>query len=147
MPELTTNQKGAIAETAIAHAAVKAGIGVLQPLADERYDLVFDFGSRFVRVQCKWAVRLGDVVAVRCRTCRRARHGLVHRGYTADEIDAIAAYCADIDRCFYLSLGACRGQAYVHLRLAPTRNHQRLGVNWADDFDFERLHWESLVGP
>jgi hypothetical protein len=30
---LTTNQKGAIAETAIAHEAVKLGIGVYRPLA------------------------------------------------------------------------------------------------------------------
>jgi len=44
---LTTDQKGAIAETAIIHAAVKLGIGVYKPLADgDRYDLIFDLGTK-----------------------------------------------------------------------------------------------------
>jgi hypothetical protein len=43
--ELTTDQKGAIAETAIVHTAIKLGIGVAKPIADERYDLIFDFGG------------------------------------------------------------------------------------------------------
>jgi len=60
---LTTDQKGAIAESSIAAAAIKLGIGVLKPLSDgHRYDLVFDVGTRLLRVQCKWAVRRGDVV-------------------------------------------------------------------------------------
>jgi len=50
---LTTNQKGAVAETAIAHEAIKLGIGVYRPLCDERYDLIFDLGPTLVRVQCK----------------------------------------------------------------------------------------------
>jgi hypothetical protein len=144
---LSTNQKGAIAETAIVHAAVKAGISVLQPLADERYDFVFDLRTRFVRVQCKWAVRSDDVVSVRCRTCRRARTGLVHGRYTPEEIDAVAAYCAELGRCFFLPIQFLAGRTTIHLRLARARNNQELGVNWADDFDFEHLHWDELKGP
>jgi PD-(D/E)XK nuclease superfamily protein len=57
---LTTNQEGAIAETAIVHAAVKLGIGLFKLISDgERYDLIFDVGSRLLRVQCKWATRMG----------------------------------------------------------------------------------------
>ncbi len=44
--ELTTNQKGLIAETAIMHEAAKLGIGVARPLDDERYDLILDLGDR-----------------------------------------------------------------------------------------------------
>jgi hypothetical protein len=39
---MTTDQKGAIAEAAIAFQAMKLGIGVFRPLGDERYDLIFD---------------------------------------------------------------------------------------------------------
>ncbi|MBD0348648.1 MAG: hypothetical protein ICV59_05815, partial [Thermoleophilia bacterium] len=80
---LSTDQKGAIAETAIAHAAVALGIGVSKPVGDERYDLIFDLRPRLLRVQCKWAVRLGDVIAVRCYSTRRTATGLLKRGYTA----------------------------------------------------------------
>ena len=53
--ELTTDQKGAIAELAIAHAAAVLGVGVFKPLTDgERYDLIFDLRPRLLRVQCKW---------------------------------------------------------------------------------------------
>ena len=95
---MTTNQKGAIAEAAITLAAVKLGIDVYRPVAEGgRYDLIFGVGSELVRVQCKWASKHGNVVIVRCRSCRRAREGLVHRGYTPDEVDAIAAYCLELD--------------------------------------------------
>lgn len=47
------NHKGNVAEAAIAAAAVKLGVEVLRPqLEHSRYDLVFEIGSRFVRVQC-----------------------------------------------------------------------------------------------
>jgi hypothetical protein len=63
---MTPDQKGSIAETAIVHAAVKLGIGVLKPVSDgERYDLVFDLRPRLIRIQCKWAVRRGELVIVR----------------------------------------------------------------------------------
>jgi hypothetical protein len=61
--ELSTDQKGAIAESAIVHAAIKLGIGVLKPVTDgHRYDLVFDFCPDLVRVQCKWTRLHGDVI-------------------------------------------------------------------------------------
>ena len=141
---LTTDQKGTIAEMAIAWAAVKRGIGVFRPLTDgERYDLIFDLRPRLVRVQCKWAVRSGDVVIIRAYSCRRTNTGLRRSFYSADEIDAIAAYCAEIDRCFYLPLSEIPGRTGIHLRLAATANNQQLGVSWADDFDFERLEFSS----
>ena len=40
LPELTTDQKGAIAETAIVHEAVKLGIEVYRPVMEGgRFDL------------------------------------------------------------------------------------------------------------
>jgi hypothetical protein len=53
---LTSDQKGAVAETAIVHAAIKLGISVYTPVAEGgRYDMIFELGWRLVRVQCKWA--------------------------------------------------------------------------------------------
>ena len=133
---LTTNQKGAIAETAITHVAVKLGIGVFRPVADERYDLIFDLRPQLLRVQCKWAVKLSDVVLVRCRSCRRNRDGLVHRSYSRQEIDAIAAYCAELGTCYLLPAELATDRTGVLLRLRPARNNQRSGINWAKDFEF-----------
>ena len=67
------------------------------------------------------------------------------RPYTRAEIDAFAVYCAELDRCFFLPTGQFDGQSAVTLRLGPARNKQRLGVNWADDYAFERLALHSAV--
>jgi hypothetical protein len=88
---LSTNQKGAIAESAIACAAMRLGVGVFRAVADERYDLIFDTGGRLLRVQCKTAALNGDVVLIRCYSCRRTAGGQLKRPYTSEEIDVIAA--------------------------------------------------------
>jgi hypothetical protein len=134
---LTTDQKGAIAEMGIAWHATQLGVDVYKPVSDGgRYDLIFDLRERLWRVQCKWASRYGDVLIVRCYSARRARGGLRRRLYSADEIDAFAAYNAELDRCFFLPYERFPGKANILLRLAPTRNNQRLGINWADEYDF-----------
>ena len=144
---LTTDQKGAIAELAIAHVAAELGVGVFKPLTDgERYDLIFDFRPRLMRVQCKWALSTATLLIVRCYSCRRAARDCVKRSYTADEIDAIAAYCAELDRCFFLPRRDFDGRLQVQLRLAPSRNNQRVGINWAEDFELE-ARLTALLGP
>jgi hypothetical protein len=134
---LTTNQKGAIAETAIAHEAIKLGIDVYRPVAEGgRFDLIFVFeDASLARVQCKWAVRLGDVVVIHSYSCRRTREGVRRRCYTADEIDAIAAYCMELDRCFYVPIAKIAHHRQFQLRLGPARNNQTKGINWATEYD------------
>jgi hypothetical protein len=135
---LTTDQKGAIAEMGFAWHATQLGVDVYKPVAEGgRFDLIFDFDGRLWRVQCKWARRVGDVVLVRCYSCRRAREGMQVRRYTPDEIDAFAAYCAELDRCYFLPIELVGNKRNVHLRLATARNNQREGVKWAEDFEFE----------
>ncbi len=133
---LTTNQKSLIAETAVIHECAKLGVPVLRPLDDQRYDLVLDLGAQMLRVQCKWAAKRGDVIVIRCRTCRRGRDGLIHRSYRAGEIDAVAAYSPDTGRCYLLPAELSVECAGVHLRLAPTKNNQAIGIRWARDFEF-----------
>lgn len=144
---MTPDQKGSIAEIAVMNAAAKLGVGVLKPLTDgERYDLVLDLRPRLVRVQCKWALRDDNVVVVRCRSCRRGRDGYVRRSYSADEVDAIAAYCLELDQCYFLPIRRFTGYTTILLRLAPTRNNQKLGINWAKDFEFKAT-LQEFVGP
>ena len=113
--ELSTDQKGAIAESAIVHAAIKLGIGVFRPLSDgERYDLIFDLRPRLVRVQVKWAPRHGDVVVVRAYSNRRScAPGYDRRRYWPSEIDGFAAYCPHLDRRFFVPGAAFRPRAHA----------------------------------
>jgi hypothetical protein len=145
---LSTNQKGALAEAAIVHAALKLGLDVYRPVSEGgRCDLIFGIDSRLVRVQCKLAFRRGDVLEVRLYSSRRSRAGCVRRAYTTDDVDAIAAYSVELDRCFLLPMNRFEGSLSVSLRLARARNNQRRGVNNADDFSLESLNLGSYPGP
>ena len=134
---LSSNQKGAIAETAIAHAAVNLGIEVYRPVAEGgRFDLIFAFADASLsRVQCKWAPLVRDTVAIRTYSARRAREGMRYRSYTAEEIDAIAAYCPETGECYYVPVERVAGRRVIHLRTKPTRNNQADRVNYAVEYE------------
>jgi hypothetical protein len=119
--ELRTSQKGAVAEAEIALAAIRLDLLVLRPVNEGgRYDLAIDVGNKLLRVQCKWASRLGDVLSIRCATSRHTPRGYLKTTYSADEVDVIAAYAPDTDRCYLVPIDEAAGMATVSLRLAPT---------------------------
>ena len=135
--ELTTDQKGTIAEAAVTHAAAELGVGVLKPITNGlRYDLIFDIGGQLRRIQVKWARLYSQVIIIRCYSARRARDGLRSRTYAATDVDAVAAWCPDVRRCFLLMPEHFDGRHVFQLRVSPARNNQHLRVNWAEDFDF-----------
>ncbi len=129
------NLRGNVAELKIAAEAARLGIPVLRPMTEhERYDLVFELEGKLKRVQCKSAPRKGDIVSVRFVTNRRGPNGFIRTKYSAQEIDAVAAYCPELDECFYLPIELIAGTTTLHLRLAPTRNGQRAALHFAPDY-------------
>lgn len=146
MLELTPSKKGAITEAAIALAAIRLDLLVLRPMTEGgRYDLALDIGGQILRLQCKSSWRQRDVLITPCNTSRHTPRGYVRTTYTADEIDAIAAYSPDTDKCYLIPIRDVAGMSSVRLRLAPTRNNQLLKIRWAEDYEFEtslRRHWD-----
>lgn len=139
------NLKGAIAETRIAACATELGIGVLRPIAEHgRYDLAFDIGRRLLRVQCKWAAMSGGAVVVRSYSCRRTGNGMRVRRYTPEEIDGVAAYCAELRKCYFLSASLIDGHRHIHLRVGPAKNNQRAAIHQASAFEFAAIDWGRL---
>jgi prevent-host-death family protein len=135
---LSTNRKGAIAETKIAAAATELGIPVLRPIVEHaRYDLAFEIGDRILRVQCKWGAldEDGAVIKVSLRSSWCTPNGYEHRSYQPDEIDLVAVYCGDLDRCYLLPHELAVGRSGIWLRLAPPKNGQRASLNRAVDFE------------
>ncbi len=132
------NHKGNVAELAIAAEAARRGLSVLKPLTEhERFDLVLGIGGRLFRVQCKWASLRGEVVKVHLGSSYHSpTRGYVRTTYGADEVDAIAAYCHDLGKCYLLAIADFAGMNAVHLRLGPARNNQRASLHWAADYEF-----------
>ena len=148
---LSTNRKGAIAETKIAAAATELDIPVLRPITEHaRYDLAFEIGERLYRVQCKWGGlhEDGAVIRVNLTSSWCTPTGYERRYYGEDEIDLVAAYCHELDRCYLLPSTLVAGRRCIQLRLKPPKNGQRACLHHAVDFEFagaiaqleERLH-------
>jgi hypothetical protein len=136
LPELTTNQKGAIAEWAVIREAILHEVEVYLPVVQGgRCDLVLGFESQLIRVQCKWGRRRGHVVTAHLQSsCRITGGGHIRRPYSSEHVDVIAVYCAELDQCFYLPISLVEGQHQIHLRLAPAKNNQRARLNWAEHY-------------
>ena len=135
---LSTNRKGAIAETAIAAAATKLGIPVLRPIVEHaRYDLAFEIGDRILRVQCKWGGlhSEGALIKVNLTSSWCTPTGYERRYYTEDEIDLVAVYCGELDRCYLLPSALVADRRGIDLRVAPPKNGQRACLNLAVDFE------------
>ncbi len=132
------NHKGNVAELAIATAAAELGLSVLKPLTEhERYDLVLGIGGRLLRIQCKWGSRQGEVIAVRLRSSYHSpTRGYVTSTYDDSEIDAVAVYCGDLERCYLLPIDLVSVLGAVTLRLSPARNKQRAALNFAAEYEF-----------
>jgi hypothetical protein len=56
--------------------------------------------------------------------------------YSHDEVDAFAAYCAELDRCYFLPIGCMPPAGTVQLSLEKSRNNQQTGVRWASTYEF-----------
>lgn len=137
--EHNPNLKGNVAELAFAAEAARLNLTVLKPLTEhEPYDLVLGIGGRFLRVQCKWGSRKGDVICVRLKRSRHSpTRGYVIDTYRPDEVDMFGIYCGDLDRCYLVPIERVEGAQGLHLRLAEARNNQRAALHWAADYEFQ----------
>ena len=133
---MDSNRKGNIAEAAIALHAAWLGIPVFRPLNEHgRYDLVMELDDRLWRVQCKWASRVEDVIPIRFTSHRRGPKGFVRRPYTEDEIDAVAAYCPELDETYFLPMDVVGERTQLQLRLNKAKNGQRAALHFATDYE------------
>ncbi|MEA2424249.1 MAG: hypothetical protein QOH13_659 [Thermoleophilaceae bacterium] len=137
--ENNPNVKGNVAEAAIALAAAKLDLLVYKPVGEHgRTDLVMEIGDRLLRVQCKWG-RLapdGRTIAVQLAGSRCTPNGYVRTPYHEGEVDVVAIYCGELDRCYLLPERLFAGKSVVHLRLDPAKNGQRSCINLAEQYEF-----------
>ena len=130
----TPTEIGARAEAAVASALVRMGKPVFLPAfgVNSRIDLIYEDDGVLVRVQCKTSRIVGEVLVF--PTCSHTKN---MRRYYAGEIDVFGVY-SPAQNLVYLVPTSGVPKGYGSLRIAPTRNGQRKGVWWADDF---------LLGP
>lgn len=135
---MNPNQRGAIAEAAIAYEAIRLGVEVYRPASEHsRADLIFGIGTELFRVQCKTARRDGEVVCINLVSSWHSPGGYVRSKYTVDEIDLVAAHCHELGTNYLIPFGALgEDRSGIQLRLSPPKNGQIAALHWAADHHF-----------
>jgi len=101
---MNTQTKGDWAELRVASAIRRQDYTILVPFTESgQYDLGVDTGDEFIRVQVKYAKLQDDgTVKVSCLGTNSSKTGNNTTFYTEDQIDGIAAFCGDLDQCFWI---------------------------------------------
>ena len=112
---------------------------ILLPFGEnQRYDLVIDTGSEFIRVQCKTG-RLRNGV-IRFNACsstyhhpNRSEFQFYQRAYYG-QADVFGIYCPDNKKTYLVPVSHI-GKRAGSLRIDRTLNNQALGIRWAGDYE------------
>jgi len=129
---MSKQEKGKIAEFAVAARLAELGYTVLFPVGESKpYDLVAEKGGIFIRIQCKYTSGNRDIVCV--RTCSMNQTNRKH--YTKSEIDYIAAFDAHSRSVLFVPaemLG--EGKWMLNFRHTAAKNNQTRGIHYVADY-------------
>lgn len=121
-------------EAAILAELARRGYQVLVPWGvNQRYDLVLDMDSKFLRAQCKTGRLRNGVVIYSTRSTRVNTRKTFSRDYVG-EVELFLIYCPDTDRIYAVPVDEAPA-GYGHLRVDPTRNGQESLIRWARDYE------------
>jgi hypothetical protein len=129
---------GQRSEAAILAAFVERGFEVLMPWGtNHRYDMVLDFGDRFLRVQCKTGRLKNGAVEFSAHSVRSNTKQVLRRRYDG-EIEYFAVYCPANRSVYVVPCDEATPRQFT-LRIVPTSNGQEARVRWAADYEIERF--------
>jgi hypothetical protein len=136
---MDTKLKGDIAEQAVVLHALKRRWGVLRPVGDRlSYDLVFDIGSRLVKIQVKAAwldLPSGNYVVDNRRT-KTNRRQMLRAPYQTSDFEFAIAYIAELEVFYifpsetFISYGS-----EIHLVEAEKRQRKPRSAEYRDRWD------------
>ena len=127
-----TKDKGDISEGVTLAEFLKHGIVPLVPFGDnQRYDLVVDVDSKFIRIQTKTGrIKDGTVTFDAYSTFA----GRPRKGYKGSA-DMFSVYEPSTDSLYLVPVDEV-GETEVRLRLEKPKNNQTKGVRMAADYEF-----------
>lgn len=128
-----TKDKGDLALAKVHADLVERGGMVLLPLTEHApFDLVAYMNGDFHRVQVKYRATSRGVLPVHFRSVWSDRHGVHAKPMPRHEVDVVAIYAPETNRCYYINPSDFG--ASVSLRLTPPKNGQTMNVYLAEDF-------------
>lgn len=139
MEIIDTKRIGNITELEVLTYVTKIGIQVSIPFGDRaRYDQIWDLNGDLFKVQVKTAHLIcnGDAIEISCKSSNRVNGKCVNRRYTENEIDYIASFYNE--KCYLIPISETPARS-KKLRFNSTQNNQQLNINWAADYEVEKI--------
>jgi hypothetical protein len=96
------------------------------------FDLVAYKNKQFIRVQVKYRAAKNNKIEIPYQTSWADKNGTHSKQYDKTEIDIMCIYCPNTDSCYYVNPSDYNKT--LTLRLVPTKNNQKLGINLAEDY-------------
>ena len=130
---------GNIAELEVLNYVTKLGYQVSLPFGDRaRYDQIWDIEGKLLKVQIKNAKlhESGDYIIVGCKSSNRKEGKWVTKRYTKDEIDFLATFYNG--QCYLIPVDHLPGRS-KNLRFNAPLNGQQESINWAKDYEVEKI--------
>lgn len=134
-----TKLKGNITELEILNYVTKLGYQVSIPFGDRaRYDQIWDICGKLLKIQIKTAKinETGDCISISCKSSNRKEGKWVNKRYTKDEIDFLASFYDG--RCYLIPVDQLPGRS-KNLRFNKPLNNQQTSINWAEDYEVEKI--------
>jgi hypothetical protein len=133
---MSTKSKGNVGEAKVVADLLEQGIEVAIPFGD---NLPFDLIAvgpdlQLWKVQVKFASAHQGVIRVKNWRQSENTRRRYERIYTYEQVDVFAIYCPDTELVYYVHQSEIGKKAAFHLRIAPAKNQQALGVHWHEDY-------------
>jgi hypothetical protein len=146
----STKRRGNIGEAKVVADLLEQGIEVALPFGDNLpFDLIAvgpDF--RLWKLQVKFASARQGVIRIKNWRQSENTRRRYERIYTATQVDIFAIYCPDTEKVYYVPQQEIGQRAAFHLRIAPARNQQRVGIHWHEDYrSFRDASETTSSGP
>jgi len=131
-----TFRQGNLGISKVISKILEKGYIPLTPFGENnRYDLVYEKNSKFIKVQVKSvSLKKNNTLRVKLHSVNFNQHGSHRNHYGLNEIDEMWVYNPDKDVVFHFSLSEFIGKHGVTFRFDKTKNNQSKNVHYVSSY-------------
>lgn len=134
---MNTKQLGTIGELKAQYDFMKVGFDVSIPIGDYcAYDLIIVKDSKIFKVQVKSCEKIIDG---KMKFDLTSRNYYIDKKYDTQDCDYFYFYCLENEQSYLYKNTENNNSRAVYIRIEPTKNNQTKGINFAKDFNFNKV--------
>lgn len=134
---MNTKQLGTIGELKAQYDFMKAGFDVSIPIGDYcAYDLIIVKDSKILKIQVKSCEK---IINGKMKFDLTSRNYYIDKKYDIQDCDYFYFYCLENEQSYLYKNEKDNNSYAVYIRVEPTKNNQTKGINFAEDFNFNKV--------